>query len=64
MNFNTPLGQYFSQCMPFGVVMSQGIFQAKKIQILEGSLGTLGIADDIVIFGLMSMSMILASVTL
>ena len=37
--------------MPFGLKMSQDVFQAKIDQTFEGCKGTVGIADDIVVFG-------------
>ena len=37
--------------MPFGLKMSQDVFQAKIDQTFEGCEGIIGIADDIVIFG-------------
>ena len=37
--------------MPFGLKMSQDVFQAKIDQTFEGCSGTVGIADDIVIYG-------------
>ena len=49
--FNTPFGQYYYQRMPFGLVMSQDVFQAKMDQFLENCPGTIGIADDVTVFG-------------
>jgi len=49
--FNSPFGRYRFLRMPFGLKMSQDVFQAKIDQTLEGCEGTIGIADDIVIFG-------------
>ena len=37
--------------MPFGLVMSQNVFQQKMDQILEKCPGTIGISDDVVVFG-------------
>ena len=37
--------------MPFGLKMSQDVFQLKIDQTFEGCEGTFGIADDIVSFG-------------
>ena len=37
--------------MPFGLKMSQDVFQAKIDQTFEGCDSTIGIDDDIVIFG-------------
>ena len=49
--FNSPFGRYRVLQMPFGLKMSQDIFQAKNDQTLEGCSGTVGIADVIVIYG-------------
>ncbi|XP_047484153.1 uncharacterized protein K02A2.6-like [Penaeus chinensis] len=49
--FNTPFGRYRYLRMPFGLVMSQDVFQQKMDQILENCPGTIGIADDVVVFG-------------
>ena len=37
--------------MPFGIRVAQDIFQEKMDQILEQCPGTVGIADDIVVYG-------------
>ena len=37
--------------MPFGLVMAQDVFQQKMEAILESCPGTLGIADDVAVFG-------------
>ena len=49
--FNSPFGRYRFLRMPFGLKMSQDVLQAKIDQTFEGCEGTIGIADDIVIFG-------------
>ena len=49
--FNSPFGRYRFLRMPFGLKMSQDVFQAKIDQTFEGCEGTIGIADDIVILG-------------
>ena len=49
--FNSPFGRYRFLRMPFGLKMSQDIFQAKIDQTFEGCQGVVGIADDIVICG-------------
>ena len=49
--FNTPFGWYCYERMPFGFVMSQDVFQHKMDQILERCPGTIGIADDIAVYG-------------
>ena len=49
--FNSPFGMFCFQCMRFGLVMSQDVFQQLMDQILEKCPGTLGIADDIAVYG-------------
>ena len=49
--FNSPFGRYRFNRMPFGLKMSQDIFQTKIDQTFEGREGVAGIADDIVVFG-------------
>ena len=49
--FNSPYGRYRFKRMPFGLKMSQDIFQARLDQLVEGLPGVVAIADDIVIFG-------------
>jgi len=49
--FRTPLGKYKFKRLPFGLSVGQDIFQEKIDQILEECPGTIGIADDIAIFG-------------
>lgn len=49
--FNTPFGRYLYLRMPFGLVMSQDVFQMKMDQVLERCPGTIGVADDVVVFG-------------
>ena len=48
--FNSPFGRFCFQRMPFGLVMSQDVFQQKMDQILEQCPGTIGIADDVAVF--------------
>ena len=49
--FNSPFGRYrFLRC-PFGLKMSQDIFQRKMDQVYEGLPGVIGIADDILVYG-------------
>ena len=49
--FNTPFGRYKYNRLPFGLNLSQDIFQ-KKIDDTFGRLpGCVGIADDLVIVG-------------
>ena len=49
--FNSPFGRYRFNRMPFGLKMSQDIFQTKIDQTFEGCQGVAGIADDIIVFG-------------
>ena len=49
--FNSPFGRFCFQRMPFGLMMSQDVFQQKMDQILEQCPGTIGIADDEAVFG-------------
>ena len=50
-NFNTPFGRYRFQRLPFGVVVSQDIFQRKLDDIYRKIPNVTGIADDIIVFG-------------
>ena len=45
--FNTHKGRYKFLCMPFGLKMSQDIFQKKIDQTYEKCKGAVGKADDI-----------------
>ena len=49
--FRTPFGRYCWKRLPFGLCVSQDLFQAKMDQILEGLRGVVSIADDIAVFG-------------
>ena len=49
--FNSPFGRYRFLRMPFGLKMSQDVFQRKIDQTYEGCEGVIGIADDIVVYG-------------
>ena len=49
--FNTPFGRFRYLRLPFGLSISQDVFQQKMDQIIEDSPGTISIADDIVIYG-------------
>ncbi|XP_071842713.1 uncharacterized protein [Apostichopus japonicus] len=49
--FNSPFGRYYFKRLPFGLCLSQDIFQMKMNQILELCPGTIGISDDICVFG-------------
>ena len=49
--FNTPWGRFRFLRMPFGLKMSQDVFQRKIGQAFENCMGAVGIADDIQVFG-------------
>ncbi|XP_063959342.1 uncharacterized protein K02A2.6-like [Lytechinus pictus] len=49
--FNSPFGRFRYLRLPFGLNVSQNVFQEKMDIILEKCPGTIGIADDIVVFG-------------
>ena len=49
--FNSPRGRYKFKRLPFGLNISQDIFQKHMDDILEKCPGTIGITDDIVVFG-------------
>ncbi|GFS21366.1 Pol polyprotein [Elysia marginata] len=49
--FNSPFGRYRFLRLPFGLNVSQDIFQMKMDQILERCPGTLGVSDDVCVFG-------------
>lgn len=49
--FNSPFGRYRFKRLPFGLKVSQDIFQEKMDMILEQCPGTIGIADDVAVFG-------------
>ena len=49
--FNTPFSRYCFMRMPFGLIMSQDVFQQRMDMILEQCSGTIGIADDVVVYG-------------
>ena len=48
--FQSPYGSYCFQQLPFGLSVSQDIFQMKMDQILEQVDGAIGIADDVVVY--------------
>ena len=50
MTFNTPWGRFRFLRMPFGLKMSQDVFQKKIDQAFENCKGAVGIADDIQVF--------------
>ena len=49
--FRTPFGRYCWKRLPFGLNISQHIFQARMDYILEGLKGVVSIADDVCVFG-------------
>ena len=49
--FNSPHGRYRFKRLPFGLCLSQDVFQLKMDMIIENWPETLGIADDIAVFG-------------
>ena len=49
--FNTPFGRFRPKRLPFGVKVSQDIFQCKLDEILRDIPNVAGIADDILVFG-------------
>ncbi|PIK59947.1 hypothetical protein BSL78_03102 [Apostichopus japonicus] len=49
--FNSPFGRFRFLRLPFGLCVSQDILQQRMDQILEKCPGTVGIADDIGVFG-------------
>ena len=49
--FNSPFSRYCYKRMPFGLVMSQDVYQSCIDQIVEQCPGVIGIADDMVVYG-------------
>ena len=49
--FRTPFGRYCWTRLPFGLNVSQDIFQARMDEILEGLEGVVGIHDDVCVHG-------------
>lgn len=49
--FSSPFGRYRFSRMPFGLKISQDIFQIKIDQTIGGCEGVAGTAEDIVVFG-------------
>ena len=49
--FNSPFGRYSFCRLPFGIRLSQDLFQRKMDEILAGLEGVINIADDICVFG-------------
>ena len=49
--FNSPFGRYYFRRLPFGLNLSQDVFQERMDCILETCPGTISIADDVDVFG-------------
>ena len=49
--FSTPFGRFRFNCLPFGLVVSQDIFQKHLDTAFEGLNGVTGIADDTFVYG-------------
>ena len=49
--FNTPFGRYRYLRMPFGLKMSQDVFQKKMDEVYSSCSGVIGIADDLTVHG-------------
>lgn len=49
--FNSPFGRYRFKRLPFGLCVSQDVFQQRMTQILEKCPGVIGMADDIAVIG-------------
>ena len=49
--FNTPFGRCRFLRLPFGLVVSQDVFQQRMDAILEKCPGCTGIADDVAVYG-------------
>ena len=49
--FNTPFGRYRFKRLPFGIILSQDIFQRRLDEVYKDIPNVMGIADDIVVCG-------------
>ena len=49
--FQTPFSRYCFQRLPFGLNVSQDLFQLQMDRIIQQCSGVCGIADDIIVFG-------------
>ena len=49
--FRTPFGRYCYKRLPFGLCVSQDLFQQAMDRILARTPGCVGIADDVVVYG-------------
>ena len=57
--FRTPFGRYCWTRLPFGLRVSQDIFQARMDEILEDLPGVVGITDDVCFTGLVLLTLFL-----
>ena len=48
--FNTPWGKYRWLRLPFGLKIASNVFQERLDRVLELVPGTIGIADDIIVY--------------
>ena len=48
---NSPFGRYRFESLPFGLNLSQDVLQERMDHIMERCPGTMGIADDVAVFG-------------
>ena len=49
--FHSPFGRFCFRRMPFGLVMSQDVFMQTMDMILEKCPGTIGLIDDVIVYG-------------
>ena len=49
--FNSPFGRFCFTRLPFGLNLSQDVFQERMDNILEHCTGTMSVADDVGVFG-------------
>ena len=49
--FNSPFGRFRFRRLPFGLNLSQDVYQERMDHILEHCPGTMSIADDVAVFG-------------
>ena len=49
--FRLPFGRFRFRRMPFGLVMSQDVFMQRMDMILEKCPGTIGLIDDVIVYG-------------
>lgn len=50
--FNTPFGRYRYLRLPFGLCVSQDVFQQQMDFVIEKCPGVIGISDDVVVYGI------------